>query len=307
MRVSEDVSDENVGVFTWQPHADTTPENFVALVRRQADRAEAFPPHCLLNQIDLNGKTVVELGCGAGAKSLPFVLRGASLIGIDGSPVQVQRAREHAKLLGVEDTTKFVQGRLENLDKIREEAGIAKADIIINNANIHHVEGWRSVVAGYSGALKDDGYVYLGWGDPTLSWGSFNLKNQIAYRLGNNRESRLRIGRFLFGWWDRRRNVMNLNWDSFFADLYSAYYIPITVGQMKKALRDGGMEVVQSFPPLDVDQWLAIASPSATKKLLARIVSFASAVKPLLSFLVRLRHFFRFRHGPRVLVCRKLS
>jgi ubiquinone/menaquinone biosynthesis C-methylase UbiE len=59
------------------------------------------------------GQTLVDLGCGSGGPGLWLARsRGASLIGVDFSPVAIQQASDRAALFGWADRTRFAVGDL---------------------------------------------------------------------------------------------------------------------------------------------------------------------------------------------------
>jgi ubiquinone/menaquinone biosynthesis C-methylase UbiE len=59
------------------------------------------------------GQTLVDMGCGRGGPGLWLAKsRGASLIGVDFSPIAVQHAGDRAVLSGLADTAQFVVGDL---------------------------------------------------------------------------------------------------------------------------------------------------------------------------------------------------
>lgn len=53
------------------------------------------------------GKRVLDFGCGNGETSLYAAQHGATIVGIDISPVSVQNAAREAERLGVSDRTTF--------------------------------------------------------------------------------------------------------------------------------------------------------------------------------------------------------
>ncbi len=53
------------------------------------------------------GERVIDWFCGLGNFTLPIAVRGATVLGIEGSPVLVQRARENAALNGLSARTQF--------------------------------------------------------------------------------------------------------------------------------------------------------------------------------------------------------
>jgi 23S rRNA (uracil1939-C5)-methyltransferase len=75
------------------------------------------------------GERIGDLFCGLGNFSLPLATRGARVVGMEGSEGLVQRARDNAKLNGLEDRTEFVAhdlyadaggalGKLGRVDKL---------------------------------------------------------------------------------------------------------------------------------------------------------------------------------------------
>lgn len=288
------ISQENVRVFTETPHAQMPVAQAVADIRRRATRPLWYVR--TLHDYDWASAVVLDAGCGAGFRGLQLALHGARVHGVDGSAAQVERARAHAEGLGVNAT--FTQGWLEQLSSIVRERGWPAPDVIINQANIHHVAGWREVIGQFSRVLKPGGYLVLSWEDPTLSLAGLIIKNQVAFRLGWNAESRRRIGTALFGWWDWRRNTMAIERTSYFADLYAAYYRAIPLGTMRRALANAGFAIVETSPPTTVAQW-RLQHPTPGKAL-ARLGRAGDA-------LVRWRYFFQMRTCPRVLLCQLQS
>ena len=296
----ENISEINVGLFSDIPHANLDVEKAAAAISQMAER-RPFEKSTELSKIDWNGKIVVEAGCGAGFKCLPLALNGAHVIGVDGSDVQAGRARKHAKILGVD--AEFHVSRLEDILSMWQTKGLPKADLVICSAVIHHVGGWRVLVEQFSEILKPGGRLYLTWCDWTLSLSGFNFKNQVAFRCGWNARSRMAIGKALFGWIDKGRNRMNLPNDSFYADLYSAYYIPISAGRMRKQLNASGFEISESYPPMTVQGWLdKPGGVSERNRKLVRLIP-GWLIEPL----VRWRYYFITAHAPRIFVCKHSS
>jgi SAM-dependent methyltransferase len=59
------------------------------------------------------GETVLDVGCGTGVVALTAAREGAKVSGLDLSPVLIERARAHARLMNVE--IDFKEGDAENL------------------------------------------------------------------------------------------------------------------------------------------------------------------------------------------------
>ena len=172
-----------------------------------------------------------------------------------------------------------------------------------NSFNIHHVSDWRAIISVFSDLIRTGGYLYINWTTLGRGWGGFLIKNRIAFTLGRDAQSRLRIGRFLFGWRDRRL-IKNEGKDleTFYADRYSAYYKFITLGQMTRALKLAGLDVIQVSPPTDILDMCLRGKMTPRKRQVARLVGRLPILSPVLSFALRVRQFMR-RGDIRALVC----
>jgi len=296
----QNISDHNISVFSETPHGLAYDNieilNFIRKFSKQGLKKQTGIPN------DWKGKNVIEFGCGAGMKILQFALNGANVWGVDGSKVQIERIKKNAQTLGIKG--KFICSKLEMVNP----KSLPKAHLVLCQAAIHHVEHWQTLLKIISKVLHKNGYLYLTWGDWTTHLSGFNIKNQIAYRLGWNNSSRMWIGKFFFGWWDKKRNVLKLEEDSFFADLYSAYYIPISYNKMNKSLQKVGLEVINALPPYSVTQYIKshefAKSNSRFLSILRKIEK--TPFVSLVNILLRLRHYTIPKHGPRVISAKKI-
>lgn len=216
-----------------------------------------------------------------------------------------EAAERLSRLLG-QTNTAFYQGYLEALPALVKRHEIGRVDMVVCTQVIHHTSDWRTHLRNFATICKDGGILVLAWVNPGLNWGSFLVKNRIAYRLGRNKEERLRIGRFLFGWWDKRYNRPNIEWESFFADRYSAFYAYIPVRVMLRELKRLGFELIEAHPPLDARQWLGSAPQGSRRGNLARLVNAVPALMPLTSVAMKVRQFVGRGGGSRAIYCRKV-
>jgi len=82
---------------------------------------------------DVRGKTVLDLGCGAGQNLLPLVKRGARAIGIDVSPDLIALARKRLAETSVEATLKVGSAYDTGLPD-------SSVDVIFCISLIHHLD-----------------------------------------------------------------------------------------------------------------------------------------------------------------------
>ncbi|WP_371376042.1 50S ribosomal protein L11 methyltransferase [Thalassotalea aquiviva] len=103
-----------------------------------------------LDSLDLNGKTVVDFGCGSGILSLAALKLGAKkVIGIDIDPQALQASLENAKRNGVED-------RLELF--LPKDQPKLKADVVVANILAGPLRELAPVIIDY---VADNGLLAL--------------------------------------------------------------------------------------------------------------------------------------------------
>lgn len=83
---------------------------------------------------DLDGKQVLDIGCGDGRNAVMHAINGATVTGIDVSPVAIARARYRAAINGVGASASFSCGPIEAAD-FRPDS----FDIIWGEAILHHM------------------------------------------------------------------------------------------------------------------------------------------------------------------------
>ena len=125
--------------------------------------------HFLLGRLE-PGQTVVDLGCGAGTDLLiaaQMVGPEGRAIGIDMTPAMLDRARESADAMGLENV-ELHQGLIESLPL--EDGSV---DVVISNGVIDLVVDKDAVFAEIDRVLKPSGrlvLVNLASGDGVVSW-----------------------------------------------------------------------------------------------------------------------------------------
>jgi 2-polyprenyl-3-methyl-5-hydroxy-6-metoxy-1,4-benzoquinol methylase len=83
----------------------------------------------------MEGKKILEAGTGSGHLAAWFASNGAEATGFDVSPGILEVAKRRAKVNGVEDRTRFIEGSAEYLDEPDDTY-----DVIFGNQVAHHFD-----------------------------------------------------------------------------------------------------------------------------------------------------------------------
>jgi len=102
---------------------------------------------------NLKGKTVLDLGCADGVLSILAAKRGASVTGVDISPLNAEAAEEHAREAGV--VVEFLEGDVEILDLGR------KFDVVFAAEILEHLISPERALSVSFNHLKDDGLLVV--------------------------------------------------------------------------------------------------------------------------------------------------
>lgn len=82
---------------------------------------------------DLQGKLVLDLGCGTGHHAVKFAEKGARVYAIDLSPGMVERAKSRVKENGLDDRVKVIEMSAEELQFPDETF-----DLVFGHSILHH-------------------------------------------------------------------------------------------------------------------------------------------------------------------------
>jgi 2-polyprenyl-6-hydroxyphenyl methylase/3-demethylubiquinone-9 3-methyltransferase len=139
-------------------------EKFSALAHRWWDPQSEFKPLHEINplrldyidrKVGLNGKKVLDVGCGGGILSESMALRGAQVTGIDLGEKALKVAKLHKLESGVE-----VDYRLVSAETMAEEAP-AGFDVVTCMEMLEHVPDPAAIVAACSRLVKPGGHVFF--------------------------------------------------------------------------------------------------------------------------------------------------
>ena len=103
----------------------------------------------------LNGKTVVDVGCGGGILAESMALRGANVLGIDMGKAPLSVAQLHKLESGAE--LEYQQITAEELAEQEPQ----QYDVVTCMEMLEHVPDPSSVIAACSKLVKPDGHVYF--------------------------------------------------------------------------------------------------------------------------------------------------
>ncbi|MCW3980179.1 MAG: methyltransferase domain-containing protein, partial [Candidatus Bathyarchaeota archaeon] len=85
---------------------------------------------------DVEGKDILEIGCGGGQNSIVLASRGAKSIGLDISEKQLEYARRLARRHGIRAS--FQLGSMENMNMFSDE----RFDIVLSSCAIGYSENY---------------------------------------------------------------------------------------------------------------------------------------------------------------------
>ncbi len=121
----------------------------------------------------LAGKTALDVGCGAGLLCEPLARMGAAVTGVDAAPENIEAARAHAALSGLQ--IDYRAGEIA-------EQGLGQYDIVTSMEVIEHVTDPATFIAELVRHLKPDGLMLLSTPNRTPASRLFLV--EAAERLG---------------------------------------------------------------------------------------------------------------------------
>lgn len=139
-------------------------DKFSALAHRWWDEHGEFRPLHQLNphrlqwiqdQVDLNGKAVLDIGCGGGILSESMAAAGAKVTGIDLAEPSLQVARLHALEAHLD-----VDYRLVSAERLANETP-GQFDVITCMEMLEHVPDPASIIKASAQLVRPGGWVFV--------------------------------------------------------------------------------------------------------------------------------------------------
>lgn len=120
----------------------------------------------------LEGKKIVDVGCGGGLLSECFAREGGKVTAIDLAPTAIEAAREHAEAEGLLE----IDYRNISVEKLLEEEGARGTfDVVVCSEVLEHVDDLPDFVANLSRLLKPGGTLFFSTINKTLKARFFML------------------------------------------------------------------------------------------------------------------------------------
>jgi ubiquinone/menaquinone biosynthesis C-methylase UbiE len=105
---------------------------------------------------DLNGKVVIEVGCGLGGFLLKISKDGGEVVGLDISPKAIHIVKDLAKQFGLRDQVNLVVGDAQFLP-FKEDSG----DALVCSETLEHVPDYEKAFSELVRVTKRSGYLCL--------------------------------------------------------------------------------------------------------------------------------------------------
>ena len=107
----------------------------------------------VLRQTDLEGKRVLDVGCGGGILTEKIARQADVTIGIDASPQMTGIARAHAQQSGLD--IRYIDTDIEHITRFTQTG----FDVILCMELLEHVPSYESVIAACKNVLNPGGIV----------------------------------------------------------------------------------------------------------------------------------------------------
>lgn len=210
-------------------------EGYKKLREREVNANNLFEIPALLSIIpDLNGKSVLDLGCGFGDHCMMFAQKGACrVVGIDISSKMLEVAKaqnNHPKI-------EYLNMPIENINELCESF-----DVVISSLALHYVKDFEGVAKNVHGLLNENGVFVFSQEHPLVTChgkGDRWTKDENGVKLHVNISN--------YGVMGERRT-------KWFVDDLQIYHR--TFSYIVNTLTDSGFTVEKMIEPLPTEQQL---------------------------------------------------
>jgi SAM-dependent methyltransferase len=177
---------------------------------------------------------VLDVGCGTGACSVPWVARGCTVTGVDFDAEFIERARSRREL-----ASGAFRGVVADATCLPRDIG--QFDVVTLNSLLEHVSDWRAVVDGAVRALAPGGVLLLHTTNRHHPFqGEVNHFPFYPWLPGPIRDS-------VLAWiMNHRRDLVN------YTEFPAVHWF--TFPQLSRVLRDAGLEVFSRLDLMQAEQ-----------------------------------------------------
>jgi len=151
-------------------------ERYAALVDSKPENAYYERPATLSLLPSVEGKCVLDAGCGPGSYSEWLVAHGAKVVAIDVSPKMVQLAKQR---LG-----RRVEVHLADLSKSLDFLATASFDLVLCPLVLDYIRDWESIFAEFFRVLRDPGLLVFSVEHPFTKFLLHGAEEYFATELG---------------------------------------------------------------------------------------------------------------------------
>jgi SAM-dependent methyltransferase len=150
-------------------------EHYAARIDTKAENAYCERPGILALMPNVEGKRILDAGCGPGTYTVWLVEHGAGVVGVDVSPNMVKLARGR---LG--ERAEIVLADLRKpLDFIDDQS----FDGIMSSLVLHYMEDWDSLFVEFHRILRNPGFMVFSVGHPFTDFNIAGGKDYFSTEL----------------------------------------------------------------------------------------------------------------------------
>ncbi len=160
-------------------------EGYKSIRERKNNANNIFEIPALLSLLpDIQGKNILDLGCGFGEHCRMFVEKGAAkVVGIDISEKMLAVAQEENS----DERITYINMPMENIDELK-----GKFDLVISSLAFHYVEDFKGVIGKINNLLTDGGLLIFSQENPLCTchsggnrWTRDEKGNKLYLNLSN--------------------------------------------------------------------------------------------------------------------------